>query len=116
MFHLTPLILNISTVRLIHPPFSNNYIVIQCYYFCLDLIFHFEFRLLIKFYFNISHLGFEIAYHLCIFIYFSFTVLTDFIDHRFTVSLFVFKQNGLVAPSPSSIVIFRLFYSFPHCP
>ena len=46
----------------------------------------------------------------------NFTVLVYFPSHRFTVSLFAFNHNGLVAPSLLLVVIFWLFflfYSFP---
>ena len=47
---------------------------------------------------------------------FNFTFLIDLPSHCFTVSLFVSKHNGLVAPSLSLFFFLGCFPSFPNCP
>ena len=47
---------------------------------------------------------------------FRFLVLIVTLGHPVTVSLFFSQHNGVVSPSTLLIVIFWLFFWFPHCP
>ena len=62
MFHFIRQISYVSTINFI---FNHPYFHYYCYGFYFDLIGHFEFQLVIMFYYNIFRSRFENPFYLC---------------------------------------------------